>query len=168
MKFSSCLGKEVWVPAKTGRALIDEFLISCKSWVDPDDHSIKKYIFKIIEKTERGNQTTMLYSGTLDEVKVVFPVGEFHLYAEIHEEAGAYAIYDINHKFPTTLPDKDDYDAMDIEAELKAQTALGNQARVSQLLLADASIRKSACWFNVSCALGMVSKKRSIVTIFWS
>merc|ERR1739848_546134 len=77
-------GKEVWVPAKTGRALIDEFLISCKSWVDPDDHSIKKYIFKIIEKTDRGNQTTMLYSGTLDEVKVVFPVGEFHLYAEIH------------------------------------------------------------------------------------
>ena len=45
----------------------------------------------------------MLYAGTLDEVKVVFPVGEFHLYAEIHEEAGAYATYDINIKFPTTL-----------------------------------------------------------------
>ena len=63
----------------------------------------RKYVFKIIEKTPRGNQTTMLYAGTLDEVKVVFPVGEFHLFAEIHEEAGAYATYDINIKFPTTL-----------------------------------------------------------------
>ena len=36
---------------------------------------------------------------------------------------------------------------------LEDYTKLGNQARVSQILLADASIRKSACWFNVSCAL---------------
>ena len=146
-------GKEVWVEADTGRSLIDKFQLSCRDWVDPNDHSIRKYVFKIVEKTPKGNQTTMLYSGTLDEITAVFPVGEFHLYAEIHEEAGAYAVYDINPKFPTTLPDQDDYEAVNIDAWLKAETALGNQARVAQILLADASIRKSACWFDLECQM---------------
>ena len=38
-------------------------------------------------------QILVLYSGPLSEAKVIFPVGEFKLYAEIHEEAGAYATY---------------------------------------------------------------------------
>ena len=43
----------------------------------------------------------MLYSGPLSEAKVLLPVGEFRLYAEINEEAGAYATYVINPKFST-------------------------------------------------------------------
>ena len=42
---------------------------------------------------------------------------------------------------------------------LEDYTKLGNQDRVSQILLADASIRKSACWFNVSCALAEQGKE---------
>lgn len=39
-------GLFLWTPAKTGRALIDEFLISCAEWKDPDSHRITKYVFK--------------------------------------------------------------------------------------------------------------------------
>lgn len=39
-------GKTVWAAAQTGRALMDEFLISCQNWVDPNGNSITKYIFK--------------------------------------------------------------------------------------------------------------------------
>ena len=64
-------------------------------------------------------QITVLYSGPLSEAKVIFPVGEFKLYAEIHEEAGAYATYVINPKFSTVLPDEDDYNNANIEELLK-------------------------------------------------
>ena len=40
------LGREVWSPAKTGKALVDEFLIGCQDWKDPNDHLITKYVFK--------------------------------------------------------------------------------------------------------------------------
>ena len=70
-------GKNVWVPAKTGRSLVDEFFIQCENWMDPDDHAIIKHNFKVVEKTEKGDETTMLYTGPLSEAKVLFPVGEF-------------------------------------------------------------------------------------------
>ena len=51
-------GKSVWLPAKTGRALLDEFLIQCSDWVDPNDHAVNKYIFKLVSQKERGEETT--------------------------------------------------------------------------------------------------------------
>ena len=35
-----------WTPTKTGRALLDEFWILCQNWVDPDDHTVNKFVFK--------------------------------------------------------------------------------------------------------------------------
>ena len=90
---------------------------------------------------------------------MIFPVGEFKLYAEIHEEAGAYATYVINPKFSTVLPDEDDYNNANIEELLKQYSEIGDQDRISQLLQADASIRAKACWFNVTCALGATAAK---------
>ena len=79
----------------------------------------------------------MLYSGPLPEAKVVLPMGEFHLIAEIHEEAGAYAQFDIDTRFPTYLPDQQDYEKVDIRAMLARYAEIGDQARVSQILQAD-------------------------------
>ena len=145
--------KLLWVNAKTGRGLLDEFRIDCTDWVDPNDHVINKFVFKIVQSSSRGEETTMLYSGPLSETKVIFPVGEFKLYAEIHEEAGAFSTYIIDPKFSTVLPDETDYANTDIKALLKQYNDIGDQARVSQILLADASIRAKACWYNVSCVL---------------
>ena len=39
-------GGDVWKPAKTGMALLDIFHIGCQDWVDPNDHTITKYVFK--------------------------------------------------------------------------------------------------------------------------
>ena len=146
-------GNDVWVPALTGRSLLDEFLIQCTNWRDPNDHAINKFIFKLISSTPKGDEITMLYAGPLSEAKVIFPVGEFRLIAEIHEEAGAYTTYTINPKFSTVLPDEADYNSVDIQALLDQYTEIGDQSRVSQILQADASIRAKACWFNISCAL---------------
>ena len=83
-----------------------------------------------------------MYAGSLDEKVVCFPVGEFHLYAEIHEEAGAYAKSDIDIKFSTTLPDEDDYKAVDVKEMLRQASEVGDQARISQILQADVSTTK--------------------------
>ena len=48
----------MWVPAKTGRALLDEFLIQCSEWADPNDHAVNKFIFKLVSQKERGEETT--------------------------------------------------------------------------------------------------------------
>ena len=56
-------GNILYVPAETGRALLDEFLIKCVDWVDPNDHAITKYIFKLVTTSARGEETTMLYTG---------------------------------------------------------------------------------------------------------
>ena len=95
------------------------------------------------ENTDRGVQTSLLYAGPLPDAKVVLPMGEFHLVAEIHEEAGAYAEYDISTRFPTYLPDQQDYEKMDVTADLKKYAEIGDQARISQILLADVS----TIWF---------------------
>ena len=92
------------------------------------------------EQTDRGERTNMLYAGPLPEAKVVLPLGEFHLIAEIHEEAGAYAEFDIDLRFPTYLPDQQDYEKLDIRAMLKKYAEIGDQARVSQILQADVNI----------------------------
>ena len=89
--------------------------------------------------TDRGETSSMLYAGPLPDAKVVLPMGEFHLVAEIHEEAGAYAEFDISTKFPTYLPDQQEYESIDVAALLKEYSEIGDQARVSQLLLADVS-----------------------------
>ncbi len=127
-------GNDVYLPAETGQALLHEFQLKCQEWRDPNDHAIIKTVFKIVEVTAKGNVTTMLYAGPLAEAKVVFPVGEFRLFAEIHEEAGAYAVYDILPKFSVYLPDEDDYNAFDFDTAIKDAKEVGNQDRVSQLL----------------------------------
>ena len=90
--------------------------------------------------TASGELTSMLYAGPLPDAKIVLPMGEFHLIAEIHEEAGAYAVYDINVRFPTYLPDQEEYESLDIAAELKKYAEIGDQSRVSQILQADVGI----------------------------
>ena len=93
--------------------------------------------------TDRGMRTSMLYAGPLPDAKVVLPFGEFHLIAEIHEEAGAYAEFDINTRFPTYLPDQQEYESIDVAAMLKKYSEIGDQSRVSQILQADVSVNLS-------------------------
>ena len=62
-----------------------------------------------MEVTPRGNETRLLYAGPLDNSKAVFGVGKYHLFAEIHEEAGAYTVYDIDTTFVTVLPTREGF-----------------------------------------------------------
>ena len=117
-------------------ALLDIFHIQCRAWIDPNQHALVKYVFKVVEETARGNETRLLYSGPLDNSKAVFGVGKYYLYAEIWDEAGAYSIYDIDTSFQAILPTQEQYDAYDIAGELKAFKDVGDGSRVAMILQA--------------------------------
>lgn len=87
------------------------------------------FLALVIEQTDKGPQTTPLYSGPNREAVVSLPVGDFHVYAEIHEEAEAFAVYDITFKLSIYLPEKEDYDAFVINTN--------DEARIAQFLTAD-------------------------------
>ena len=117
-------------------ALLDILHIQCRAWIDPNQHALVKYVFKVVEETARGNETRLLYSGPLDNSKAVFGVGKYYLYAEIWDEAGAYSIYDIDTSFQAILPTQEQYDAYDLAGELKAFKDVGDGSRVAMILQA--------------------------------
>lgn len=67
----------------------------------------------------------------------LFPVGRYKIYAEIHEEAGAFAKYVIKEKFDVLIPDKAEYDAFDVAVKILAAQTDGNKNLVTQMLTAD-------------------------------
>ena len=110
--------------------------------------------FPVVEVTPRGNETRLLYAGPLDNSKAVFGVGKFHLFAEIWDEAGAYANFDIDTSFTTLLPTQEQYEAYDIAADIKAFKDVGDAGRISMILQADASCRQLASWMSLGDLAG--------------
>lgn len=82
-------------------------------------------------------ETVILSSGPLKEINAVFPIGSFKIYAEIHDEAGAFAVYIVKEKLDILIPDKAEYDAFDFTAKVLAAKTNGNKNLLSQMLSAD-------------------------------
>ena len=143
-------GSYEWENAETGLAMLDEFKLWCKDWVDPNGHTIVKYSFTIVQ-LDNNNRTMPLYSGPLPEATAVLPMGQFHLYAKITESAGAYATFDINLRFPTVMPSERQYYDYNILQKVQDHQRTGNQQRIAQILTAQASIVRVACYFNMTC-----------------
>jgi hypothetical protein len=89
-----------------------------------------------VVQLDYNNKTTPLYSGPVAESTVVLPMGQFHLYAKIEEEAGAYATYDIDVRFPTVMPDEAQYYEFDVLSKIAYYQSTGNQQRIQQILTA--------------------------------
>ena len=96
----------------------------------------------------------MLGAGPLDNIKAVFGVGIFHLYAEVWDEAGAFTTHDIDQAFTTFLPTQDQYESYDINADVKAFKDVGDAARIAMILQADSSVRQLASWFSLTDLAG--------------
>ena len=104
----------------------------------------------MVEQTARGNETRLLYAGPLDNTKAVFGVGRFHLFAgdtsnqtvpillrcvpEIHEEAGAFTVADIDTAFALVMPTQDQYESYDIRADIKKFKDIGDASRIAMIL----------------------------------
>ena len=112
------------------------------------------YYLSVVEVTPRGNETRVLGAGPLDNIKAVFGVGIYHLYAEIWEEAGAFTKHDIDPAFTTILPTQDQYESYDIAADVKKYKDTGNAARIAMILQADASCRGLASWLSLTDLAG--------------
>ncbi len=93
------------------------------------------YILVVVQ-VDYNNKTTPLYTGPAPETTAVLPMGQFHLYAKITEEAGAYALYDINVRFPTVMPDEAQYYEFDVLSKVRYYESTGNQQRIQQILTA--------------------------------
>lgn len=77
-------------------------------------------IVVVVETSANGEKlTTTMYSGPVREATVVFPVGEFHLFAEIHEEAQAFTVFDIDTRFSTIMPTQAEYETIDVDKLVK-------------------------------------------------
>ena len=98
----------------------------------------------------------------MDNIKAVFGVGIFHLYAEIWEEAGAFTIYDIDQTYTTILPTQDQYESFDIAADVKTFKDIGDAGRIAMILQADASCRGLASWLSLTDLAG--DKQRENMT----
>ena len=89
------------------------------------------FSFLVVETSENGEKlTTTLYSGPTREATVVFPVGEFHLFAEIHEEAEAFTVFDIDTLFSTIMTTQAEYETIDLD---KLVADSGDSSQASQL-----------------------------------
>ena len=99
-------------------------------------------IILVTKTTARGNETSLLYSGPLDNTKAVFGYGKFYLTAEIWDEAGAYTVYVIDPAFPTILPTRDAYEAFPFDAELKTYQDKKDTSRMAMLLQVGQIINK--------------------------
>ena len=112
---------------------------------------LPRYVIKVVEQTARGNETRLLYAGPLDNTKAVFGVGKFHLFAgennqnqaelvcetnfvEIHEEAGAFTVADIDTAFTLVMPTQDQYESYDIRADIKKFKDIGDASRIAMIL----------------------------------
>ena len=84
-------------------------------------------------------ETTLLYSGPVDETLAVLPVGEYYVFAEIHENAGAYARSEITPSLTIYMPDQKEYEEFNIQQKLAYYGQVGDQARLTQMLAADVS-----------------------------
>lgn len=91
-------------------------------------------IFLATKTTARGNETSLLYAGPLDNTKAVFGVGKFYLIAEIWDDAGAFATYVIDPAFPTILPTRAAYEAFPYDEEVKKYKDTGDTSRTAMLL----------------------------------
>ena len=120
-------------------------------------------LYAVVEVTPRGNETRLLYAGPLDSSKAVFGVGKFHLFAEIWDEAGAFATFDIDTAFTTILPSQEQYEAYDIAADVKKFKDTGDAGRIAMILQADASCRSRASWMSLGDLAG--DKTRDEMTL---
>ena len=98
-------------------------------------------------------EETVLFSGPLNFIQVVLPLGSYVVYAEIFDEAGAFATFIIKKNMNLLLPDKVEFDAFDIAEQIEIAKFNGDKVRLSQILMADASLKNVACWYNITCQL---------------
>ena len=108
----------------------------------------------VVEITPKGNETRLLGAGPLDNLKAVFGVGIFHLYAEVWEEAGAFTKYDIDQEFKTYIPTQEQYESFDLSVNVKKFKDIGDANRIAMILQADASVRQLANWLSLSDLAG--------------
>jgi hypothetical protein len=80
-------------------------------------------------------------------------------YAEIHEEAGAFTVSDIDTAFMLVMPTQDQYESYDIRADIKKFKDIGDASRIAMMLQADASIRQKASWFSLEDLAGDKSRQ---------
>ena len=93
-------------------------------------------------------EETVLFSGPLNFIQVVLPLGSYVVYAEIFDEAGAFATFIIKKNMNLLLPDKVEFDDFDIAEQIEIAKFNGDKVRLSQILMADVLILLKKIFIN--------------------
>ena len=78
-----------------------------------------------------------MFSGPINTIKTVLPLGEFMVFAEIYEEAGAFTRFMIKETIHILLPDETEFNAFNFAEKIEAAKFNGDKVRLAQLLTAE-------------------------------
>ncbi|XP_066983276.1 polycystin-1-like protein 2 [Macrobrachium rosenbergii] len=124
-------------PRQLGRALTEDFYCACLNFVDDQNDKITKYTF-FLKHTVFGYIKNLKF-GVDNKDRFAFPYGNWSMWVTISDEYGAASTIFIAN-FTTSLPTQSEYEAWGSKMEILRASGEGDQARLSQLLLASTSI----------------------------
>ncbi|XP_064112518.1 uncharacterized protein LOC135219572 isoform X1 [Macrobrachium nipponense] len=149
-------GGTCMVDTTTGYALIDDFLVKCQNWNDPEVMGISTYAFYTYSNGTAGVKKAVLVASGNKEVDLIFPVGLFELRVEIWDVLGSFSDVYIDF-INVSMPSKEDFTNFNLSSVLESVNATGDQVKMGMLLVASSSIRENADWlkldFNMSGVL---------------
>ncbi|XP_068216780.1 polycystin-1-like protein 2 [Palaemon carinicauda] len=124
-------------PKDLGRALTEDFYCACLNFTDDQNDKITKYTF-FLKHTTFGYIKNLKFGVDFKD-RFVFPYGNWSMWVTITDEYGAASTIFIAN-FSTSLPTRSEFLAWESKSELLRASGEGDQARLSQLLLASTSI----------------------------
>ncbi len=111
-----------------------------------------RFLFPVRREVDGVEQITIIYAGPLQVAYAYFPFGSFEVFAEIFEEAGAFATYEIKRSLDLILPSEEVYNDFDVQKRVEEALQKGDQNLANQLLTADVSLscQMQRCYSNTS------------------
>ena len=82
---------------------------------------------------------------------------------EIHEEAGAFTVADIDTAFALVMPTQDQYESYDIRADIKKFKDIGDASRIAMILQVLSQIFKVICLIISDFSGGCINKAKGVL-----
>ncbi|CAL4110573.1 unnamed protein product, partial [Meganyctiphanes norvegica] len=118
-----------------GLAMIDDFIVSCQDWQDPEEAGIDQYSYFVYEPTDSGPQKRTIIAATQPKAELLMPVGNFTLYCDIWDKYGTFVEVEVG-ELTAFMPNQTLVEAYNVGDVLEYLSATGNQFKIGMLLTA--------------------------------
>ncbi|XP_023230775.1 uncharacterized protein LOC111630844 [Centruroides sculpturatus] len=121
---------------ETGYALIENYIITCSDWSDPDELPLKGYY---VYSQKNNDFRYLLWSGVSTNTVLVLPYGLLDIYVSAVDHYGAETTIFV-HSIKTLLPSKDEFKQWNETRSLELAFNNSDINRVTQIILAYVSV----------------------------